>query len=200
MSILLPEYQAAKIKTRARDYIIDGEKYRSECQPSWASSTSRPSSAGPSASPWRKWTASCGTRIPTTDLATLFADPIQRARRLRRWVDRVIAQSKLASDEKRDEAANKGTSIHEEIRATLADPEDIALSPQARHAAQYLRDNGITLEATELTSLGFRQAKSPGPATGWAAIESEPASSATGKPAPARGPKWPSNWGPTLGC
>ena len=150
MSILRPEYQDAKIKTRARDYIIDGTKYRRVS--TILGVINKPALVG-----WAKRiTLEEVDRIlrdeDTHDgLATLFADPTDVSDAYTGWVDRVIENAKLASDHKRDEAANKGTSIHEEIQSVLTDSEDIALSPQAYHAVQYLQDNGITLEATELT-------------------------------------------------
>ena len=73
------------------------------------------------------------------------------------WVKRLLAAGKLAADEKRDEAAERGHTIHEEIdhllgKAVVPDLEAQAdISPQARHAIRFLEQQDVTLDATEMT-------------------------------------------------
>jgi len=70
------------------------------------------------------------------------------------WVDRMIATAKHASDQARDDAADRGTNIHQEIAHVLADPpwcfgEDYP--PTVYWALTWLREAGITVARTEMT-------------------------------------------------
>ena len=66
------------------------------------------------------------------------------------WVDRLLDSARAAADEKRDAAADRGTSIHEVIAAVLNDPLNNLPSEEAGHALEFIADYGVTVDAAEV--------------------------------------------------
>ena len=145
---LLPEYQGVEVVPRARDYLIDRERYRRV-------STILGVINKPALVPWAKRTTLERIeeilRNPEVEggLAQLFADGPD-SREYETWVDRVIAAGKKAADS--SAAADRGTRIHEEIRQALSPPYvERVISDECGHALNFLEDKKISVDAVEMT-------------------------------------------------
>ena len=72
----------------------------------------------------------------------------------RGWVERLITTAKSAANQRRDEAAERGTSIHESIADALSDP-PMKLNnlpfEQTGYALTWITDWAINVEAVEMT-------------------------------------------------
>ena len=142
--ILLPQYRDVVIEQRSRDYLVDGQSYRRVS--SVLGVINKPALVG-----WARNTTLERVeeilRNPDVQggLADIFAEKpgTTTVGDYGEWVDRVIASGKKAADQKRDTAADRGTSVHEEIRAVLegTQPGERVISPQADQALQFLEEN-----------------------------------------------------------
>ena len=150
---LLPQYRGVEVVPRARDYLIDGERYRR------VSTITNVIDDGKSRGlmGWAKKETLKKVqeilRNPEVEggLAQIFADGGSPAE-YGAWVDRVMAAGKKAADAKRDAAADRGTCIHEEIRQALSPPYvERVISDECGHALNFIEDNGITVDAVEMT-------------------------------------------------
>ena len=151
--MLLPEYRNVTVKPRARDYLIDGNRYRRV-------STMLGIINKPLLIPWAKRITleRVDEILRNTDvqegLREIFLRPNSTdiEDEYRKWVDRVIAAGKAASDEVRDKAADRGKSIHEQVEDLLGSaPVRYEPRPEARHALRFIRQHQITIEALETT-------------------------------------------------
>ena len=151
--ILLPQYQDVVIEQRARDYLVDGESYRRVS--SVLGIINKPALVG-----WARNTTLERVeeilRNPDVQggLADIFAEKpgTTTVGDYGEWVERVIASGKKAADQKRDTAADRGTSVHEEIRAVLegTQPGERVISPQTDQALQFLADKDYEITALEM--------------------------------------------------
>ena len=145
-SIKMPE---AEIKVRARDYMIDGVRYQRVS--AVLGIIAKPALVG-----WMKKTTTTAirsamlhedTKAGLVDL--IMAEGETNEDLYNGWVARLIDSAGRAGDEHRNEAADRGTRIHEEIQAALGgvEPE----GKEAKQALAYLAHRGFTVEASELT-------------------------------------------------
>ena len=156
---LLPQYQNVTIEKRARDYLVDGESYR------------RVTSAlgvinKPALVPWAVKTTLERVeevmRSPEValDFGKLAAETVTNVERqgitgrsdYEGFVDLLMASAKKAADQKRDSAADRGTSVHEEIRAVLEGTQsgERVIAPQTDQALQFLDDKLYEVVASEV--------------------------------------------------
>ena len=153
---LLPEYRDVKVQQRAKDYLINDVSYKRV-------STILGVINKPALVPWaKKMTLEKVEEIlrnPTSEvgLKALFAEPVSSASQpeYNAWVARLLVTAKAAADQKRDEAASRGTAIHQEIAALLSEGVlppgvEIPISEEANQALQFLTDENIRVEATEM--------------------------------------------------
>ena len=153
---LLTEYRDVKVQQRAKDYLVDDVSYKRV-------STILGVINKPALVPWaKKITLEKVEEIlrnpeVETGLKTLFAEPVSSAAapEYNAWVDRLLVTVKSAADQKRDEAASRGTAIHQEITALLSEGVlhpgvEIPISDEANQALQFLTDLNIRVEATEM--------------------------------------------------
>ena len=152
-SLLLPQYQNVTVKPRARDYLVDGERFQRV-------STIINIIAKPALVPWavketvnklQETLMEEETRVILNELS------ISHGPRYQEWVNQLAGIAKSASDKKRDEAADRGTRIHAEIQAALQNGtsvDSVWLTPPARSALQWFYSNGYNLKTTEMVLWG----------------------------------------------
>ena len=90
-----------------------------------------------------------------TGLKMLFAEPVSSASEpgYNAWVDLLLATAKSAADQKRDAAAGRGTSIHEQVQAVLCGAEGVeqVVADEVGHALDFISDWSINVEGVEVT-------------------------------------------------
>ncbi len=148
---LLSQYEDVEIKQRARDYLVDGVSYRRV-------STALGIIGKPALVGWAKRTTleRVEERLLHPEvmdgLRTLSTEPGATADEdYLGLVERLIADAKRAADDHRDAAAERGTSIHEEISERLSLPwEQRSARPEVNHALDFIADNSFEVEASEV--------------------------------------------------
>ena len=148
-SLLLPEYQNVSVKPRARDYLIDGERYQRV-------STIVNIVAKPALVPWAvKETVNTLQETllsgETKEILQSLLTPEEEG--YENWVRQLADIAKAASDKKRDEAAARGTRIHAEIQQALqagTTPRATWLSPEASRALTWFYAQGYRIVTTEM--------------------------------------------------
>ena len=148
---LLPQHRNVKVVQRARDYLVDGVSYQRVS--TILGVIDKPVLAG-----WAKRVTleavEAALMGPETQagLETLMVEA--QPGEYEGWVSRLMDSVRHAADAQRDKAADRGTEVHREIAAALADdgpPFEIYISDEADRALQCLADRGWTVDATEAT-------------------------------------------------
>ena len=152
---LHPAYQNVEVKQRTRDYLIGNQKYQRVS--TILGVINKPMLVG-----WAKrMTLEKVEEVLRNDavrdeLVALHSDGNGDSQAIYEgWVERLIGAAKKASDERRDAAADRGTGIHEEVRAALelqeTDYSTVSTSAECEQAIQFVEDTGITVERLEMT-------------------------------------------------
>ena len=156
--ILLPQYRDVVVEQRARDYLVDGQSYRRVS--SVLGVINKPALVG-----WAvKTTLERVEEVMRSaevalDFGKLAAETVTNVERhgitgrsnYEEFVDRLMTTAKKAANERRDAAADRGTNVHEEIRAVLegTQPGERVISPQTDQALAFLDDYPFEVSATE---------------------------------------------------
>ena len=131
---LLPEYADININPQKDGYMVDGIKfYRTT---SVLQVINKPALVN--------W-------IKKTTLASVQNDLNQIDFKNESWIDMVLENAKNASDKARDDAAESGTGVHEDLSNMFTGYwEDKDLTKQRKAAVKFMNNMGLTLEAVEV--------------------------------------------------
>ena len=148
---LLPQYQDVKVVQRARDYLVNGVSYRRV-------STALGIINKPALKKYfirttleRVEEQLMNPEVNAGPLSTLTEPSADADADYRGWVERLIADARKAADNQRDAAAERGTSIHEEIAALLAVPwEQRSSRPEVNRALDFITEGDFRVEGVEI--------------------------------------------------
>lgn len=152
---LLPEYRDVSVVKRPQDYLIDGQKYNRV-------TTAINIIARGGLDRWAK-----GITLEKVEEVLLDSRVQEGLAKMleatsndgptdeyRGWVSRLVGSAAYASDRVRDEAAERGTGIHDQIQTYLehgANWLDRPLTAEAGYALDFLAERQISVERTEMT-------------------------------------------------